>query len=314
MILQTLAPTLLGIGVGVGGLLIVVGVRGTVSEPSRPPTRLARWWVAARQPAHARRLLAGIAVGAATMWATGWPVAAVAGAALVAFWPVLFGGAAVEKRRIDALEALVIWTESLRDMISAHASLEQAIPATTSGAPELIRPALIRLVGRIRAQVPLQRGLRMMAGELDDPSAGLVIMTLILNVRRRGNRLSEVLTGLTTSAREELEMRRRITAERAQLRRGVQVIVGVTVAVAVFLVVANPQYVEPYSSAEGQVVLLLVVGIFAFSFYRMRRISTEQPVPAVLLNNPHDKARDDALATVLMSTLTDTHPAAGVLR
>ena len=314
MILQTLAPTLLGVGVGVGGLLIVVGVRGTVSEPSRPPTRMARWWVAARQPAHARRLLAGIAVGAATMWATGWPVAAVAGAALVAFWPVLFGGAAVEKRRIDALEALVIWTESLRDMISAHASLEQAIPATTSGAPELIRPALIRLVGRIRAQVPLQRGLRMMAGELDDPSAGLVIMTLILNVRRRGNRLSEVLTGLTTSAREELEMRRRITAERAQLRRGVQVIVGVTVAVAVFLVVANPQYVEPYSSAEGQVVLLLVVGIFAFSFYRMRRISTEQPVPAVLLNNPHDKARDDALATMLMSTLTDTHPTAGAVR
>lgn len=107
-------------------------------------------------------------------------------------------------------------------MISAHASLEQAIPATTSGAPELIRPSLIRLVGRIRAQVPLQRALRMMATEFDDPSAGLVIMTLILNVRRRGNRLAEVLTGLATSAREELEMRRCITAERAQLRRGAE--------------------------------------------------------------------------------------------
>ena len=314
MIVDALTPILLGLGAGLGGVLIVAGIRGTASDPSRPPTRMVRWWVAVRRPAHARRLLAAVAVGVLTMWGTGWPVAAGAGAALVALWPVLFGGAAVERRRIDSLEALVIWTESLRDMISAHASLEQAIPATTSGAPELIRPSLIRLVGRIRAQVPLQRALRMMATELDDPSAGLVIMTLILNVRRRGNRLAEVLTGLATSAREELEMRRRITAERAQLRRGVQVIVGVTVAVAVFLVVANPQYVEPYSSPEGQAVLLLVVGIFAFSFYRMRRISTEQPVPAVLLDNPQDKARDDALAAALMSTLADTSSGTGSVR
>jgi tight adherence protein B len=308
VIVDAVIPTLLGLGVGVGVLLLVVGVRGTVTDPSRPPTPMARWLATARDPAQLRRLLAAIAVGIATIWATGWPVAALAGAALVLSWPALFGGAAAEARRIDSLEALVVWTESLRDMVSAHASLEQAIPATTSGAPELIRPSLIRLVGRIRAQVPLQRALRMMAGELDDPSAGLVIMTLILNVRRRGTRLTDVLTGLTTSAREELEMRRRITAERAQLRRGVQLIVGVTVVVAVFLVVANPAYVAPYGSVQGQAVLLLVVGIFAVSFIRMRRISAEPPVPAVLLDRPEDKVRDDALAAALTVTLAAAPP------
>lgn len=309
-----LTPALLGLGVGAGVLMLVVGVRGTVTDPSRPPTRMARWLAMARDPAHARRLLAAVAVGIATMWATGWPVAALAGGLLVLMWPALFGGAAAEARRIASLEALVVWTESLRDVVSAHASLEQAIPATTSGAPELIRPSLIRLVGRIRAQVPLQRALRMLASELDDPSAGLVIMTLILNVRRRGTRLADVLTGLTTSAREELEMRRRITAERAQLRRGVQLIVGVTVVVAVFLVVANPAYVAPYSSVQGQAVLLLVVGVFAVSFVRMRRISVEPPVPAVLLDRPEDKARDDALAAALTATLTAAPPTAGGTR
>jgi hypothetical protein len=46
----------------------------------------------------------------------------------------------------------------------------------------------------------------------------------------------------------------------------------------------------------------------------MRRISTEQPVPAVLLDNPQDKARDDAMAAALMSTLADTSSGTGSVR
>lgn len=312
MIFDALAPAVLGLGVGLGGLLIVAGVRGTVVDPSRPPTRLARWLVAVRRPAIYRRAVAAVAVAVITMWGTGWPVAAAAGAALVMLWPLLFGGAVLERQRIESLEALVVWTESLRDVIAAHASLEQAIPATAAGAPGLIQPALIRLVGRIRAQIPLERALRSLAQELGDPSASLVIMTLILNVRRRGSRLADVLTSLTITAREELEMRRRVTAERAQLRKGVQLIVVVTVVTAVFLVVTNRAYVEPYSSVQGQVVLLVVVGIFAVSFLRMRRISVEQPVPSVLLDDPQERARDDALAAALMATLADpSRPLAG---
>lgn len=314
MIFEALAPAALGLGVGVGALLVVVGVRGTVVDPSRPPTRVTRWVIALRQAAVLRRVAAAVAVAVVTMWATGWPVAAVAGATLAAGWPVLFGGAAMERQRIESLEALVVWTESLRDVIAAHASLEQAIPATAAGAPALIRPALIRLVGRVRAQVPLDRALRSLAQELADPSAGLIIVSLILNVRRRGSRLSEVLTSLTITAREELEMRRRVTAERAQLRRGVQLIVVVTIVTAVFLVLTNPTYVAPYSSVEGQVVLTLVVAIFAAGFFRMRRISVEHRAPAVLVDDPQDRARDDALAASLMATLAEPSRSVGGTR
>jgi tight adherence protein B len=40
----------------------------------------------------------------------------------------------------------------------------------------------------------LEAALRALAADLDDPSADLVIAALILNVRRRGDGLREVLT------------------------------------------------------------------------------------------------------------------------
>ena len=58
-------------------------------------------------------------------------------------------------------------------------------------------------------------------------------------------------------------MRRRISAGRAELRRGVQIVVAVTVGFAVFLVVFGRDYIAPYGTPAGQVALAVVVGIFA---------------------------------------------------
>jgi len=310
MSVSVLAPVLLGGAVGAGLLLVVVGVRGTVNDPSRPPSPAARLITALRRPAMARRVAAGVVVGLLVLVVTGWPVAALGLGALIALWPRLFGGSAAEARQIAELEALVVWVESLKDTIAGHASLEHAIPTSAAAAPDLVRPALLRLVGRIRARVPLEEALRALAADLDDPSAELVIAALILNVRRRGDGLREVLAGLATSAREELEMRRRVSAERVQLRRGVQLIVGVTVAVAAFLTIFNPEYLEPYDSPTGQVVLVLVMAIFAVSLVRMRRLSSQQPVPAFLARP--DRAPDE-LEARLVATLVDDATPAGVM-
>ena len=108
----------------------------------------------------------------------------------------------------------------------------------------------------------MDKALLKLAAELDDPSADLVIAALMLSATRRGDRLGEVLTGLTTAAREELEMRRKISAGRAELRRGVQIVVAVTIAFAVFLVVFSGDYIAPYGTPAGQVALAVVVGHF----------------------------------------------------
>jgi Flp pilus assembly protein TadB len=269
---------LLGAGLGASLWLMIAGIRGTTVDPTRPPTRTMRMRNALRSPGLSGRILGGIAVAALTLAVTRWPVAAVGLGALVVWWPALFGGTGAEQRQIASLEALVTWTETLRDTIAAHASLEQAIPASAVHAPALIRPALVRLVGRLRARVPMDDALRLLAAELNDPSAEVVIAALMLSATRRGDRLGEVLTGLTSTAREQLEMRRKISAGRVELRRGVQIVVGVTIAIGVFLVVFSGSYIAPYGTPAGQVALAVVVGIFAAAFLWMRELSAQQPV------------------------------------
>ena len=142
----------------------------------------------------------------------------------------------------------------------------------------------------------MDQALSAFAAELDDPSADLVIAALMLSATRRGDRLGEVLTGLTTAAREELEMRRKISAGRVELRRGVQIVVAVTIAIGVFLVAFSGPYIAPYGTPAGQVALAVVVGIFAAAFLWMRKLSTQQPVAPFLARpgqepDPHDTQR-----------------------
>jgi Flp pilus assembly protein TadB len=275
-----------------------------------------RWTFALRRratPTAGLRLLAGAGTGVLVLIATRWPVAAAAAAALILTWPVLFGGARTEHLAMARLEALVTWTESLRDSVSANVSLEQAIAVSTQRAPLLLQPALTRLGGQLRVQTPVDSALRDLAADLDTPGADLVIAALILSVRRRGDRLSQVLSGLSIAAREELDLRRRISAGRAGLRRSVQIIVVITIALAAYLTAFGGAFLHPYDSAAGQVALAGVVGLFATGFAWMRHLSAE-PETAAFLARPHrppDPAETQVITLLTAWPTTPTVPAAG---
>lgn len=273
-----LALMVLGAVVGAGVLCVVIGL--TDHEPA--PLRATVSW-RDRLQGNARRALFGVGAGLAILLLTSWPVLAVAVGLLVWFAPRLFGGVASEKRQIARLEALAAWTESLRDTVAGAVGLEQAIPATTYAAAPAIRPALERLADRLRVRTPLPTALQGFADDLDDPSADLVVAALILNSRLRGPGLRDVLSSLAGSAREDLEMRRRISASRSSTRRSVQIVMGVTVIFVLVLAVFNRSYVEPYGSPIGQLVLLVVIGLFAGGFIWMRRLSEYETAERFLL-------------------------------
>jgi tight adherence protein B len=130
---------------GAAIVLLIVGIRGATTDPGKPPTRWAMLARSLRTPAVGARIAGGVGIVAAVLVFTRWPVAALALGALVVCWPLLFGGNRVEQQQIARLEALVVWTEALRDTMAAHASLEQAIPATAPNASPLLRPALNQL-------------------------------------------------------------------------------------------------------------------------------------------------------------------------
>src|SRR4051794_16630548 len=290
--LDGLLMALIAAGFGGGLVLLGVFIHGVTPQPAKPPNRFRLAAEALRSPAVSGRIAAGVVVGILALVLTRWPVAAVGLAGLVILWPQMFGGQRVEQTQIMQLEALVMWTESLRDTITARASLEQAIPATAGTAPAAIRPALMRLTGLVRSRVPLDCALLALSAELNDGSADKVIGSLILNTRQRGTGLAAVLTSLASSARAELDQRRRVSAGRATMRRSVQLVVIITLALAVFLVLFARDYVEPYASFGGQVALAVVVTLFAASFMWMRRLAGGEPSTPFLSRG--DARIDDA--------------------
>jgi Flp pilus assembly protein TadB len=262
-------------------------------EPAQPTVdqRTASARTARRLRSLRGRMPIGVLVGLLALVVTRWPVAAIAATGLAMGWPALMGGARAERRDAERLEALAIWTESLRDTIAGAVGLEQAIIATSRAAPAPIAVELITLADRLRVRVPLSTALHRLADDLDDASADLVVAALLLNSRLRGPGLRQVLTSLSDSARAELEMRGRVMAGRAATRRSVQIVVAVTVGFVLLLVLFNPTYVEPYRHPFGQLILVVVVGFFGAGFLWLKRLSSYD-VPERFLHTTHRPSPD----------------------
>ncbi len=270
---------LAGAGMGVGIVLVVVGVRGT-----SPDGVDATWRTAVRGPVGRRGAIGGgtaLLVLVLTRW-----VAVAAGVGLLAgCWSALFGGSRRAHASIDQLEALATWTESLRDMVATGIALPEALPTSTVAAAPPLQQHLLALVDRLRTREPVADALLRFADDLDDPAADLIVAALVLNARAQGRQLKAVLSAIARSARAELEVRRRIEAERRATRRGVQIVVAVTVVMALGLVFLNPVYVEPYRTVAGQVVLAVVVALFGSGFVWLRQLAEFRP-PQRFLSSP----------------------------
>jgi Flp pilus assembly protein TadB len=276
------ASPLLAVLIGAAGggalLLLVVALRGL--PPARPGSRSGRLEQQLRQlvgPRGAVALIAGVLV----LILTGWIVGGVGAALLVLGWRSL-GGAASERRAMARLEALATWTESLRDTIAGAVGLEQAIPASLRAAAPSLQEPLSRLVNRLHTRVPMSEALRRFADDLDDPGADLIVAALIINARLRGPGLRDLLGALSGSVREELDMRRKVNAERRSTRRSAQIVVGVSVGLAVGLALFNKGYVQGYDSPVGQLVLVVVVGLYAAGFVWMRKLATFETAERLL--------------------------------
>jgi Flp pilus assembly protein TadB len=254
---------------GAGIFLLIVALRGIPRQPQRSASDKLRRWL--RELAGVRGAVALVA-GILALISTGWVVAAVGAAALVIGWRGL-GGAAEERRAMARLEGLATWTESLRDTIAGAVGLEQAIPASQRIAASTLAEPLARLIDRLHTRVPMPDALRRFADDLNDPSSDLIIAALIINAQLRGPGLRDLLGALSASVREELDMRRKITAQRRSTRRSVQIVVIVSVGMAFLLALLDRSYVHYYNGVIGQFVLVIVAALYAVSFLWLRTLA-----------------------------------------
>jgi Flp pilus assembly protein TadB len=165
----------------------------------------------------------------------------------------------------------------------------------------MIRPALLRMVGHIRTRVPLEEALQDLAEQLDH-AADMIIAALINNVKRRGDGLVHVLSGLAAAGREDLDSQRKITASRAGDRRAVQLMLLIVLGVATFLVLfSGGSYTKPYNSFAGQVALAIVLAMFTVSFLWIRKLAGSKPPSRFL---PHSGQQMDDVEVRIVANLT----------
>ena len=267
----------------IGGALIVVGVLGVVvglipspERPAAPQRRSPFTWLGLSRRSRLL-LLGGVVVGVVVALVSGWILAIVLLPLAAAGLPLLLS-ASDGQDRIDRLEAMEEWIRSLSGVLTAGVGLEQALIATLRSAPTQIRPEVARLVARLRARWSTEAALRALADDLDDSTGDLIAANLILGARRRGSGLAAVLESLAESVAADVRARRAIEADRAKPRTTARWVTLITVGVLVVLAFTG-DYVAPYRSGLGQLVLALMLAAYGGVLVWMRRMAAGRPLP-----------------------------------
>jgi Flp pilus assembly protein TadB len=264
--MSALIAVALGAGVGIGLFLVLCGLFGWPVFPSGGG-RAGLTLSPRRLVVLSSSMLAAIALFAVTRW----PVAGVLAGVAVAIAPRLLRAGDGHRREIALVQGIASWAEMVRDTIAAAAGLEQAIAATGPIAPAPLADALTRLARRIEFE-PLPLALREFADEIDHPTCDFVVAALVIAAEKEARDLGPLLGQLAECARDEAKMQTRVWVDRAKTRTSVRVIAGCVVAFAGGLLLFSRRYLEPYDSAGGQAVLLLIAGLFAGSLVAMQRL------------------------------------------
>ncbi|MBB1258338.1 type II secretion system F family protein [Streptomyces alkaliterrae] len=318
---MTLLALLTGMSI-TGGLVLLVAVAAGYEGPTGGTGPWSRWrarWSRPGAPLTERERRtrtvrrAGAAVVVAVVWLlTEVPVFAfLAGAAVVGV-PWLLASGQAAGRRIDQLEALATWTQSLADSLRLGIGLEQAMQGSARSAPPAIAEPIGQLARDLRIGVRPDDALRACAQELDDVLADRVIAALILSTssaaRGRSTGLADGLQNLATSVRDEVSKRREIESDRAKPRTTVRWLTIMVAAVTVGGVVFAKDYTSPYGTLLGQVVFALCVLGFVGTLMWMRSLAQQRPIPRFLEADPRSAVRS---AEPRVDTGTSPDPAAG---
>jgi len=150
----------------------------------------------------------------------------------------------------------------------SNAGLHEAIGKSARVAPAAIRDEVRALY--VRAQRgDMAAALSRFADDMDDAIADTVVTALQIAEQRAVSDLGAMLAAVATSTRETVAMQLRINAARARTYRTAQLIAGIVAFFVGLLVLANRDYMAPFGSVTGQLVLVGVGALVAAAVWAM---------------------------------------------
>lgn len=265
---------LCGIAFAIGALMFLHGLRRVPVRDS-VDDRVVDW----RELA----VRGGVAVaGAAFGWiVTGWPALALLGGAAGWIVPVLIAARAEKEHELARTDALATWAEMLRDTMASHAGIRQALDTSAGVAPQVIRADVQRLAQRTE-RGSLAVALRQFADEVAHPVADLIVAALVVAAEGRAKNLPELLAEIASSARDQASAQMRIETGRAAVYAQSRSLVGITMVAAVGLVLFSPEFMAPYDSLLGQLILGGVCATFAAALWLLVALSKPAEPPRLM--------------------------------
>lgn len=280
--MSALLAALAGALIAAGLVAMAYGLQRRPEAPPKPKVarpRVIRTWVAIDRRlriATAAALAAGIAVAVGT----GWLLAAVVFPVAVLGLPYVLVHTS-DKASIERLDAMAEWTRNLAGVLTAGVGLEQALIVSRRSTPAAIEPEVARLVARLDARWTVQDALQGFAADLNDATGDLMVMMLLMGAESRGGGLATVLQGVAESTAADVAARRAIEADRAKPRATARW-VTILSAGAMVVFALSGQFLAPYATASGQLILAALLGAYGFLLVQMRRMSQGRPMPRLL--------------------------------
>lgn len=216
-------------------------------------------------------IIAGVVL-VITWLMTGWTLAAVTIGVVAAMASSALSRYSHRRDDRTLVDAVAVWTEQLRDMLAGSNGLEQTITTTAAHAPAALREPLERLVVSM-SYSPLPQALTRFARDVSHPTADFVVAALSTAATRQVRELGALLGHLASCARDEARMHTRIWVGRSRTRSAVKIIASVVIVFVGGLAVLSPAYLAPYRTAEGQLVLSVIVLVFFGALLLMQRLS-----------------------------------------
>ncbi|GAB3821948.1 hypothetical protein GCM10028820_31600 [Tessaracoccus terricola] len=270
----------------ISGALIAAGITAAIwafqPQPEPAPTKHRR--TRRISPGTRTIVLVGIAVGVLVAAVSGWLVAIVlVPAALITARRM------IQRRtrpRVARLDALAEFARGIAGVLAVGRGIEQAILQASRSAPQTIEAEVGKLAARLRASWELKRALRAFADDFDDATADLFVATLLLASDRRGPGLAAVMQDMAASVDHEVRARREVETEQQKSHTAARMITIISAVLLAGLMVSG-DYITPYNTPLGQLLLTAYLTGYAAILWWMSRMTKAKAIPRFIGTTPN---------------------------
>lgn len=222
----------------------------------------------------------GALLALATQLALGWPMVGAAAFLLGLTLPAWYLTNRHQREQTTMQAALAEAVDSLRSAVRAGMSVEEALASLARNGPEVLRPPITDLVRDLRVS-GFEEAIRHSRERIADPVFDMVAAALLMSHRVGGRNLSTVLEALSRSIRQTIRVEQELRAHQAKNVLSARIIAALPLALILVIRGLNPNYLDVFSSAEGQGILalcLLSVAVGYAGMLRATRLPGEERV------------------------------------